>query len=130
MGCHSISVVLLSLRPLRLSGESLESARNIILRQLNENCARDGFNILLNFGTLEIIRSNKVLNYAGADRIQTGMRNPFGKVCGRVGRVDNYKEIFTLVGSCSEKATLILACYAVKSKLAARTKVVVSRRWG
>merc|ERR1712048_555547 len=126
MGCHSISVVLLSLRPLRLSGESLESARNIILRQLNENCAKDGFNILLNFNTLEIIRSNKVLNYVGADRIQTGMRNPFGKVCGRVGRVDNCGAILKLLGSYSEKITLILTCYSVMSKFATKSKIIIS----
>ena len=35
-----------------------------------------------------VVRINKMLSCAGADRLQTGMRGAFGKPYGKVARVD------------------------------------------
>merc|ERR550514_1815767 len=59
----------------QLSSESLEAARIAANKYMASNAGKDLFHLL---------RINKMLSCAGADRLQTGMRGAWGKSYGTV----------------------------------------------
>ncbi|AXY44107.1 50S ribosomal protein L16 [Halomonas sp. JS92-SW72] len=53
-----------------------------------KNAGKDAFHLRVRVHPFHVLRINKMLSCAGADRLQTGMRGAFGKpfgVCARVG---------------------------------------------
>lgn len=52
-----------------------------------KNCGKDGFHMRIRKHPYHVVRINKMLSCAGADRLQTGMRGAFGKPQGLVARV-------------------------------------------
>ncbi|EED44539.1 LSU ribosomal protein L10AE [Enterocytozoon bieneusi H348] len=48
---------------------------------------KDNFHMRICPQPLNVLRINKMLTCAGADRLQTGMRNSFGKPYGRAARI-------------------------------------------
>ncbi|RUS24848.1 hypothetical protein BC938DRAFT_472993 [Jimgerdemannia flammicorona] len=57
-----------------------------------------------------VIRINKMLSCAGADRLQTGMRGAFGKPQGTVARVNIGQIIFSVRSKDTNKAVVIEVC--------------------
>lgn len=53
-----------------------------------KTCGKDGFHMRVRKHPYHVVRINKMLSCAGADRLQTGMRGAFGKPQGLVARVD------------------------------------------
>lgn len=53
-----------------------------------KHCGKDGFHMRVRKHPYHVVRINKMLSCAGADRLQTGMRGAFGKPQGLVARVD------------------------------------------
>lgn len=49
---------------------------------------KDAFHLRTRVHPWHVLRINKMLSWAGADRLQTGMRGAFGKPCGKAARVD------------------------------------------
>lgn len=52
-----------------------------------KNGGKEYFHIRVRVHPFHVIRINKMLSCAGADRLQTGMRRAFGKPVGLVARV-------------------------------------------
>ena len=52
-----------------------------------KHTAKDQFHIRIRVHPFHVLRINKMLSCAGADRLQTGMRGAFGKPQGLVARV-------------------------------------------
>merc|ERR1712083_740458 len=52
-----------------------------------KNCGKDQFHIRMRVHPFHVLRINKMLSCAGADRLQTGMRGAFGKAHGTAARV-------------------------------------------
>ena len=71
----------------QLSSEALEAARICANKYMVKSCGKDGFHIRVRLHPFHVIRINKMLSCAGADRLQTGMRGAFGKPQGTVARV-------------------------------------------
>ncbi|KAF7273195.1 hypothetical protein GWI33_014086 [Rhynchophorus ferrugineus] len=63
----------------QLSSEALEAGRICANKYLVKNCGKDQFHIRMRLHPFHVIRINKMLSCAGADRLQTGMRGAFGK---------------------------------------------------
>ncbi|XP_071276728.1 large ribosomal subunit protein uL16 isoform X4 [Agelaius tricolor] len=63
----------------QLSSEALEAARICANKYMVKSCGKDGFHIRVRLHPFHVIRINKMLSCAGADRLQTGMRGAFGK---------------------------------------------------
>jgi large subunit ribosomal protein L10e len=53
-----------------------------------KNCGKEGFHMRIRKHPYHVVRINKMLSCAGADRLQQGMRGAFGKPYGTVARVD------------------------------------------
>lgn len=77
-----------------------------------------------------VVRINKMLSCAGADRLQTGMRGAFGKPLGTVARVNIGQTLMSVRSKDSHKAACIEAFRRSKFKFPGRQKIYVSRNYG
>merc|ERR1712174_2176 len=82
-----LSVHLVSDELEQLSSEALEAARICCNKYLVKNCGKDQFHIRMRVHPFHVLRINKMLSCAGADRLQTGMRGAYGKPQGTAARV-------------------------------------------
>merc|ERR1711963_1009291 len=72
----------------QLSAEALEAGRICCNKYMVKHTAKDQFHIKIRVHPYHVLRINKMLSCAGADRLQTGMRGAFGKPQGTVARVN------------------------------------------
>lgn len=71
----------------QVSHKALEALRISINRNLTNLIGKDDFHFVIHVKPFHIIRENKMMAFAGADRLQDGMRRAFGKPVGSVARV-------------------------------------------
>merc|ERR1712083_1161426 len=64
-----------------------EAARIACNKYMITNAGRDFFHIKVRPHPFQVLRINKTLSCAGADRLSTGMRGAFGKSYGTAARV-------------------------------------------
>jgi large subunit ribosomal protein L10e len=114
----------------QLSSEALEAARICCNKYLVKNCGKDAFHIRIRVHPFHVIRINKMLSCAGADRLQTGMRGAFGKPQGTVARVNIGQPIMSVRAKEQHKAQVIEALRRAKFKFPGRQKILVSKKWG
>merc|ERR1711936_682634 len=114
----------------QLSAEALEAARICCNKYMVKHTAKDQFHIRVRVHPFHVLRINKMLSCAGADRLQTGMRGAFGKTYGTVARV-NIGQILCSI-RCRENVSkhALEALRRAKYKIAGRQKIYASRMWG
>ena len=91
---------------------------------------KDAFHLRVRAHPFNVVRINKMLSCAGADRLQTGMRGAWGKPYGTVARVD-IGQILLSIRTREDKGEA--ACEALrraKCKIPGRQKIHTSQRWG
>ncbi|KGG53144.1 hypothetical protein DI09_10p410 [Mitosporidium daphniae] len=114
----------------QISSESLEAARICANKYITKVCGKDSFHMRVRVHPFHVIRINKMLSCAGADRLQTGMRGAFGKPYGTVARVNIGQIIFSVRAKEANKAAVIEALRRAKYKFAGRQKIIISKKWG
>lgn len=114
----------------QLSSEALEAGRICANKYIVKLCGKDGFHMRVRVHPFHVLRINKMLSCAGADRLQTGMRGAFGKPYGTVARVNIGQIIFSIRSKESNLAAVIEALRRSKYKFPGRQKIIVSRNWG
>lgn len=72
----------------QVSSEALEAARICANKYVAKTSGKDSFHLRIRVHPFHVIRINKMLSCAGADRLQTGMRGAWGKPYGTVARVN------------------------------------------
>jgi large subunit ribosomal protein L10e len=72
---------------IQISSNSLEAVRISINGVLQRRLGRQNFRLRIRPKPFQKIRENRMLAFAGADRIQSGMRNSFGRSSGVCARV-------------------------------------------
>ena len=70
-----------------VSSEALEAARIAANKYMVKHAGKDAFHLRIRVHPFHVLRINKMLSCAGADRLQTGMRGAFGKPQGLCARV-------------------------------------------
>lgn len=70
-----------------MSSEALEAARIAANKYMVKYAGKDSFHLRIRVHPFHVLRINKMLSCAGADRLQTGMRGAFGKPQGLCARV-------------------------------------------
>ncbi|KAF7989138.1 hypothetical protein HCN44_007448 [Aphidius gifuensis] len=95
-----------------------------------KHAGKDQFHIRMRVHPFHVIRINKMLSCAGADRLQTGMRGAFGKPQGTVARVRIGQPIMSVRSLDRHKAVVIEALRRAKFKFPGRQKIYVSKKWG
>lgn len=128
-------------------------------RYLVKIAGKEGFHLRVRAHPYHVVRINKMLSCAGADRLQTGMRGAWGKPNGSVARVnigqillsvrtrDNRKspsplpqsfhfmiphhgQLLTSSLHSTDRATAIEALRRSQYKFPGRQKIIVSKNWG
>ncbi|XP_064618971.1 large ribosomal subunit protein uL16-like [Lineus longissimus] len=114
----------------QLSSEALEAGRICCNKYMVKSCGKEGFHIRIRVHPFHVLRINKMLSCAGADRLQTGMRGAFGKPQGTVARVNIGQPIMSVRARENHKANVIEALRRAKFKFPGRQKIILSRKWG
>jgi len=133
----------------QISSEALEAARICANKYLVKMFGKIGFHLRMRLHPYHVLRINKMLSCAGADRLQTGMRHAFGKPQGLCARVKigqimmsvRFGDASTI--SVTENgdvevsragkagfAHAIEAFRRCKFKFPGRQKIIISDRWG
>ncbi|ORX91063.1 60S ribosomal protein L10-A [Basidiobolus meristosporus CBS 931.73] len=114
----------------QLSSEALEAARISCNKYITKMAGKDSFHLRVRVHPYHVVRINKMLSCAGADRLQTGMRGAFGKPQGTVARVNIGQIIFSIRTKDSNKAVVIEALRRAKYKFPGQQKIILSKKWG
>jgi large subunit ribosomal protein L10e len=80
---------------------------NNICRYLVKIAGKEGFHLRVRAHPYQVVRINKMLSCAGADRLQTGMRGAWGKPNGTVARVNIGQIILSVRTRDSRKFAVI-----------------------
>lgn len=121
---------LVSLENEQLSSEALEAGRISCNKYITKFGGKDSFHMRVRVHPYHVLRINKMLSCAGADRLQTGMRGAFGKPTGLVARVKIGQIIFSIRSKDNTSTHVLEALRRAKYKFPGRQKVVVSKKWG
>uniref|UniRef100_A0AC35TUI9 Ribosomal_L16 domain-containing protein n=1 Tax=Rhabditophanes sp. KR3021 TaxID=114890 RepID=A0AC35TUI9_9BILA len=113
-----------------LSSEALEAARICANKHMVKTCGKDAFHMRVRKHPYHVVRINKMLSCAGADRLQTGMRGAYGKPQGLVARVGIDDVLFSMRIKEGNVNQAIEAFRKAKFKFPGRQYIVVSRKWG
>ena len=114
----------------QVSSEALEAARVACNKFMIKSCGKEGFHIRTRCHPHHVIRQNKMLSCAGADRLSTGMRHSYGKPMGRAARVNIGDPIISVRCKDSNATNAETALRRAKYKFPGRQKIVLSRKWG
>ena len=77
-----------------------------------------------------VLRINKMLSCAGADRLQTGMRGAFGKTYGTVARVEIGQILLSVRARDVHQPIVMEALRRAKYKFPGRQRLCASDNWG
>jgi len=114
----------------QLSSEALEAGRIVVNKYMTKIAGKDSFHLRVRLHPFHVLRINKMLSCAGADRLQTGMRQAFGKPTGLVARVNIGQIIFSVRAKESNLKNVVEALRRCKYKFPGRQNIVVSNKWG
>lgn len=114
----------------QISSEALEAARIAANKCLVKFAGREGFHMRIRAHPYHVLRINKMLSCAGADRLQTGMRGAYGKPDGKVARVSIGQILMSVRVRDPHQSTAVEALRRAKFKFPGRQKIVLSRKWG
>jgi large subunit ribosomal protein L10e len=112
-GGFSHKILIVTKKPIQIRDNAIEASRQLILRHLEKNFKKD-FYMEVNAHPHHILRENKMLTGAGADRMQTGMQHSFGKPVGVAAQLSKKGKIFTIV--CNEKDIPLIRKIIKKAK--------------
>jgi large subunit ribosomal protein L10e len=118
-------VHLVSREAVQIRHNALESARVAANKVLFDKYGETGYRLQLNVYPHIILRENKMIATAGADRLQEGMRRAFGKPTGRAARVHDGQSILIVYVPVEGVETAKKALDTASTKFPMRTRVVV-----
>ncbi|KAH9616619.1 hypothetical protein KSS87_014742 [Heliosperma pusillum] len=113
-----------------VSSEALEAARIACNKYMTKFAGKDAFHLRVRVHPFHVLRINKMLSCAGADRLQTGMRGAFGKPQGVCARVAIGQVLLSVRCKDNNSLNAQEALRRAKFKFPGRQKIIVSRKWG
>lgn len=123
-GKYDYLVILAVKEAVQIRDNALEAARQYTHRQLEEKL-KGNFYFVVNAYPHHILRENKMLTGAGADRMQTGMSHCFGKPIGIAAQLLAGGKIFSV--ACNQDAIPVVReiFHRIKAKLPGDKTIVV-----
>lgn len=119
---------LISSDKILIRDNALESARQFLHKIFEENFLGQYYFEVRAYPH-HILRENKMLTGAGADRMQTGMTLSFGVTMGRAAMIKKEQEIFLIAVSSEKIANLaVKALEKVKAKLPCHARIVIETK--
>merc|ERR1712003_412215 len=123
-------VVMVSDELEQLSSEAMEAARICANKYLVKTIGKDSFHLRMRIHPFHVVRINKMLSCAGADRLQTGMRGAYGKPQGLVARVRIGQPLMSIRVRDHHEAAAREALRRAKFKFPGRQKIFLSKKFG
>jgi len=114
----------------QISSEALEAGRIVVNKYMTKFAGKDSFHLRVRVHPFHILRINKMLSCAGADRLQTGMRQAFGKPIGCVARVNIGQIMYSVRSKDANLKHVVESLRRAKYKFPGRQNIIVSNRWG
>ena len=118
-------VHLLSMEAVQIRHNALESGRVSANKVLFDKYGETGYGLQLCVYPHIILRENKMIATAGADRLQEGMRRAFGKPTGRAARVHDGQSIYIVYVQADGVDTARKALETAGTKMPMRTRIKV-----
>ncbi len=118
-------VHLVSREAVQIRHNALESGRVAANKILFDKYGETGYRLQLCVYPHIILRENKMIATAGADRLQEGMRRAFGKPTGRAARVHDGQSIFIVYVPVDGVEVGKKACETASTKMPMRTRILV-----
>lgn len=127
-GKFKFTIQLMAGEDVQIRDNALEASRQYINKILETNATGQFYFEVKPFPH-HIIRENKMLTGAGADRMQTGMAHSFGQTIGRAAFVKKNQPIF-IVGTATDKIMrlTIKSFEKIKAKLPCRSIISVQEK--
>lgn len=94
-GKYEYCVSLIALSKVQIRHNALEAARVAVNKMLFDKLGETGYRLRIKVYPHQVLRENKMMAFAGADRMQEGMRKSFGRPTGTAARVNPNQEIMT-----------------------------------
>mmetsp|Transcript_19903 Transcript_19903/g.29454 ORF Transcript_19903/g.29454 Transcript_19903/m.29454 type:complete len:212 (-) Transcript_19903:85-720(-) len=114
----------------QLTSNALEAARVTANKYLVKFGGKDAFHLRIRAHPFHVIRQNKMLSCAGADRLSSGMRHSYGKPTETAARVSIGQILISIRAKDSHAAVCIEALRRAKFKFPGRQKILRSEKWG
>jgi large subunit ribosomal protein L10e len=124
---YDYKVSLIVQAPIQVRHNALEAARVAANKVLFDVLGETGYVVRLRPYPHIILRENRMIATAGADRLQEGMRRSFGKPSGRAARLHAGQPIIDLYVNQPHVDLAKEALRVSSSKLGATCRVVVER---
>ncbi|NYZ77363.1 50S ribosomal protein L16 [Candidatus Micrarchaeota archaeon] len=123
---YDLTAHLVSKQDIIVRDNAIESARQSANKQLEKSLGPTGYFMLVKLYPHHIIRENKMISGAGADRLQKGMRQSFGRPVDRAARIDKGKIVFTIRTHKANLEAVNLAMVRAMRKLSGKYSVAVA----
>jgi large subunit ribosomal protein L10e len=114
----------------QISSEALEACRVAVNKYLTKHIGKDAYHIRMRAHPFHVLRANKMLSCAGADRLSSGMRHSYGKPIGVAARVNIGQILVSVRAKDANEKHVIEAIRRGKFKFAGRQKILKSLKWG
>jgi large subunit ribosomal protein L10e len=125
-GKYDVQLDLVSAGDIQLRDNALESARQAANKYLEKKMLNQyQFNVLVY--PHNVIRENKMIAGAGADRLQKGMRLSYGRPTDRAARVQSGSAIFRIITNSAKLPDIKEAYRRAKSKLSGHWKIIETK---
>jgi len=94
---YQYELLLIAEEDMQVRDVALESARVALTKRLSSTLGNEGYFAELKAHPHHVLRENKLIFGAHADRLQEGMRRAFGKPVGRAARVSRGSPVFRVL---------------------------------
>lgn len=121
-----VQVDLLAKEHIQIRHNALESARQVVVRKLGK--LGKPYHFKIRVYPHNVLRENKMLTGAGADRMQTGMQRAFGKATGSAAVLKIGQPIFSLYVDKGDVEPFKKALRAAAPKLPCKCTVNVPKK--
>jgi large subunit ribosomal protein L10e len=86
-GEYPVKMSIYAREPAQIRHNALEAARQAANKYLTKKIGKEDFLLQIRVFPHHVLRENKMMAFAGADRLQDGMKQAFGKPVGTAARV-------------------------------------------
>lgn len=121
-GNYDVETSLVTQEDVQLRDNALESARQAANKYLEKKMLNQ-FQFLVLVFPHNVIRENKMIAGAGADRLQKGMRKAYGRPTDRAARIDAGSAIFRITTTSAKMPEIREAYRRAISKLSGHWKI-------
>lgn len=123
---YSEKFYLVSEEHIQVRENALESARMVVVRNMEKGVGKSGFFFKLRVYPHHVMRENPLATGAGADRFQQGMRQSFGKPIGMTAQVRVGQKLIEVRVTKAHTGVARKALNAARYKLPAKCKIIVA----